>query len=259
MPGGWEMFGQTDNNQAGGTTTTAQVPSMLDNVSPQDFQAMNVPTQQQAPVQQPAPPTQQPQMYQPSSEPLTSAAFAPQGASQGSTNGQPQAPQAPVYQSNNDNPFTQNPIIPHQNTAVAQSTPAEPSAFGTFANYSAEPAVSPSGPVAPPVVIPSEGATNTPVEPASNVTSHPTTAPVDQAKLADMKQQALAHLEPLADHLDGTPEETFKTTMMMIQANDNHTLIEKALDAAKEIEDDKARAQAMLDIVNEINYFSQDN
>jgi len=47
--------------------------------------------------------------------------------------------------------------------------------------------------------------------------------------------------------------------MMMIQANDNHTLIEKALDAAKEIEDDKARAQAMLDIVNEINYFSQDN
>ncbi len=80
---------------------------------------------------------------------------------------------------------------------------------------------------------------------------------VDHDKLADMKQQALAHLEPLADQLDGTPEETFRTTMMMIQANDNHTLLEKALNAAKKIEDDKVRAQAMLDIVNEINYFSQ--
>ena len=47
--------------------------------------------------------------------------------------------------------------------------------------------------------------------------------------------------------------------MMMIQANDNHNLLEKALAAAKMIEDDKIRAQAMLDIVNEINYFSQQN
>lgn len=81
--------------------------------------------------------------------------------------------------------------------------------------------------------------------------------PVDKEHLAGMKQTALEHLEPLVGHLDQSPEETFKTTMMMIQANDNHTLIEKALDAAKEIADDKARAQAMLDIINEINYFSQ--
>jgi hypothetical protein len=72
-----------------------------------------------------------------------------------------------------------------------------------------------------------------------------------------MKQDAMAHLEPLVDHIDGTPEETFKTTMMMIQANDNHTLIDKALDAAKKISDDKERAEALLDIINEINYFSQ--
>jgi hypothetical protein len=81
--------------------------------------------------------------------------------------------------------------------------------------------------------------------------------PVDHQKLADMKQDALTHLEPLTDHLGGTPEETFRATMMMIQANDNHTLLEKALEAAKNIEDDKTRAQAMLDIINEINYFSQ--
>ena len=80
---------------------------------------------------------------------------------------------------------------------------------------------------------------------------------VDQDKLAGMKQQALEHLEPLADHLDQTPEEEFKTTLMRIQANDNHALLDKALNAAKNITDDKERAQAMLDIVNEINYFSQ--
>jgi ElaB/YqjD/DUF883 family membrane-anchored ribosome-binding protein len=75
--------------------------------------------------------------------------------------------------------------------------------------------------------------------------------------LANLKNEALSHLEPLTEHLDGTPEEVFKTTMMMIQANDNHTLLEKALEAAKKITDDKERAQAMLDIINEINYFAQ--
>ncbi len=80
---------------------------------------------------------------------------------------------------------------------------------------------------------------------------------INKDHLAGMKQEALEHLEPLVGHLDQSPEETFRTTMMMIQANDNHTLIEKALQAARQIADDKARAQAMLDIINEINYFTQ--
>jgi len=91
-----------------------------------------------------------------------------------------------------------------------------------------------------------------------NSTSSVAQAP-DQEHLAGLKQQALQHLEPLASHVEGTPEEMFKTTMMMIQANDNHTLLEKALEAAKNIEDDKVRAKAMLDVINEINYFSQNS
>ncbi len=82
---------------------------------------------------------------------------------------------------------------------------------------------------------------------------------VDHDKLADMKQHALDHLEPLVEKLDQPAEETFKTTMMMIQANDNHKLLEKALAAAKLIKDDGERAQALLDIINEINYFAQNN
>src|SRR5687768_17006228 len=36
--------------------------------------------------------------------------------------------------------------------------------------------------------------------------------------LLDIKQSALKDLTPLVDHLDQTPEERFRTTMMMIQA-----------------------------------------
>ena len=45
--------------------------------------------------------------------------------------------------------------------------------------------------------------------------------------------------------------------MMMIQASDNQALIKEAYAAAQEIDDEKTRAQALLDIVNEINYFTQ--
>lgn len=75
--------------------------------------------------------------------------------------------------------------------------------------------------------------------------------------LLSIKQGALQHLSPLIDHLDQTPEERFKTTMMMIQASDDQSLVKPAYEAAQKIEDDKARAQALLDIVNEINYFTQ--
>lgn len=82
-----------------------------------------------------------------------------------------------------------------------------------------------------------------------------TGAPTDD--LLDIKQQALQALTPLIDHLEQSPEEKFRTTMMMIQASDNHSLIQLAYEAAQQIKDDKERAQALLDIVNEINYFTQ--
>lgn len=75
--------------------------------------------------------------------------------------------------------------------------------------------------------------------------------------LSGMKQEALGHLQPLVAHLDLNPEEEFRTTMMMIQANDDQTLLKKAFEAAKKITDDKVRAQALLDVINEINYFTQ--
>jgi hypothetical protein len=75
--------------------------------------------------------------------------------------------------------------------------------------------------------------------------------------LLQLKQQAIKNLEPLVNHLEQTPEEKFKTTMMLIQASDNAALVKDAYEAAQKITDEKARAQALIDVVNEINYFTQ--
>lgn len=75
--------------------------------------------------------------------------------------------------------------------------------------------------------------------------------------LLELKQQALQQLTPLVGHLDQTPEDKFRTTMMLIQASDNQALLKEAYSAAQAIEDEKVKAQALLDVVNEINYFTQ--
>lgn len=87
----------------------------------------------------------------------------------------------------------------------------------------------------------------------------PTTVPSHSASddLIDLKQKALQQLSPLVDHLDQNPEEKFRTTMMLIQASDNQALLKTAYEAAQQIPDEKTRAQALLDVVNEINYFTQ--
>jgi hypothetical protein len=83
------------------------------------------------------------------------------------------------------------------------------------------------------------------------------TATVDSGTLLDLKQQAISQLSPLVSHLEQSPEEKFRTTMMLIQSTDNSALLPDAYNAAQAIQDEKARAQALLDVVNEINYFTQ--
>jgi hypothetical protein len=103
------------------------------------------------------------------------------------------------------------------------------------------------------------------VEAPANVTPPASTIPATPSApapspggddLLGLKQQALQSLQPLISHLDQSPEEKFKTTMMLIQASDNSALVKQAYQAASQITDEKARAQALLDVVNEINYFT---
>jgi hypothetical protein len=121
----------------------------------------------------------------------------------------------------------------------------------------------PAGPAEP---APQEESPTPEDEPAENYTSNdedgtdtPSQATTSEASddLIDLKQEALTKLSPLVDHLDQSPEEKFRTLMMMIQASDNQDLVRQAYETALEIEDEKERAQALLDVVNEINYFTQ--
>lgn len=94
----------------------------------------------------------------------------------------------------------------------------------------------------------------TPSEPDTPASSSPSHSADD---LIDLKQEALTKLSPLVGHLDQSPDEKFRTLMMMIQASDDQTMVKEAYDTALKIDDEKERAQALLDIVNEINYFTQ--
>jgi hypothetical protein len=96
-----------------------------------------------------------------------------------------------------------------------------------------------------------------PAAPADETPILPATGTVSNDDLLQIKQNALQELSPLVNHLEQSPEEKFRTTMMMIQASDDHTLLQVAYDTAKQITDEKIRAQALLDVINEINYFTQ--
>jgi hypothetical protein len=144
------------------------------------------------------------------------------------------------------------------NAAMPEPVSAENLEAGTAVN---QPLVSPSTPAgAPSMSEPHLPSPPTPA-PSSDLNNDDTSTPALQStgsdELLHLKQQALQHLSPLVSHLDQTPEEKFRTTMMMIQASDDQTLIKAAFEAAQAITDDKARAQALLDIINEINYFTQ--
>lgn len=94
-------------------------------------------------------------------------------------------------------------------------------------------------------------------DPSSSPAAVAPSGPVQDEELISIKQQALEELSPLIGKLEQDPEEKFHTTMRIIQASDNHELIKEAHQAARQIQDEKVRAQALLDIVNEINYFTK--
>lgn len=77
------------------------------------------------------------------------------------------------------------------------------------------------------------------------------------SQLQSIKRDALQHLLPIVGKLDQPPEERFQTLLMVIQASDNQQLINEAYETATKIQDDAKRAQALLAIINEVDYFTQ--
>ena len=75
-------------------------------------------------------------------------------------------------------------------------------------------------------------------------------------ELDTIKKAALEELRPLASKLNLPPEEKFDTLLLIIRSTDDKELIGVAHEAAKSIPDETRRAQALLDIIKEVEYFS---
>lgn len=110
-----------------------------------------------------------------------------------------------------------------------------------------------------------EGAEETPVSapPAPPLPPVPSTSAAslstpssDEGELETIKHDALNELRPLVDKLNVSPEEKFDTYLLLIRSTDDPALIGPAHDAAKSIADEARRAQALLDIIKEIDYLS---
>lgn len=94
-----------------------------------------------------------------------------------------------------------------------------------------------------------------PSEPASEAPAA-TPATTGDSELDGLKASALEELRPLVGKLNLPAEERFDTLLLIIRSTDDQSLLSQAHDAAKEIADDGRRAQALLDVIKEIDYFS---
>ena len=129
-------------------------------------------------------------------------------------------------------------------TASPVINPATISPDPVATDQSDEPATDITKPAAPEPVMPTP------------VISAPTPTATADPALDTIKQTALNELRPLVDKLDVSPEEKFDTYLLLLRSTDDKTLIAPAHDAAIAIVDEARRAQALLDIIKEIDYFS---
>jgi hypothetical protein len=123
-------------------------------------------------------------------------------------------------------------------------------------------------PVPAPVPAPAPAPDNAPIiinnpEPVPTSEPEPEPAPIvepapvdDPNDLEEIKQDALLELKPLIDKLNIAPEEKFDIYLLLLRSTDDKTLIAPAHIAAQNIVDEARRAQALLDIIKEIDYLS---
>jgi len=81
---------------------------------------------------------------------------------------------------------------------------------------------------------------------------------VDNGALGDIRLQVISELRPLVNRLDFlAPADKFDTLLLLIRTIDDSSLIPMAHQTAMAIPDEVKRAQALLDILKEIDFFTQ--
>jgi len=86
--------------------------------------------------------------------------------------------------------------------------------------------------------------------------SMPSFNPSKTNDLDSIKKNALLELRPLVDKLGIPAEEKFDIYLLLLRSTDDKALIAPAHDVACKITDEAKRAQALLDIIKEIDYLS---
>lgn len=120
-----------------------------------------------------------------------------------------------------------------------------------------QPVMSPQGSMGRPSLTNNPGGSGSPV--SVSVMSSPSPAPTAPSgdALNGVKQSAIKELRPLVEKLNVSPEEKFDTYLLLIRSTDDKSLVDPAYQIAKNIRDETRRAQALLDIIKEVDYLSQ--
>lgn len=143
-------------------------------------------------------------------------------------------------------------------SAQADNTPLTTVDTPTTTTSLPEPSRLPTDDSTTPVVEETTPAVNDePVIPTEQSFSLPVpSTPSASGSLESIKQDAIVALRPLVDKLELAPEEKFDTYLLLLRSTDDKDLIAPANEAAKNITDETRRAQALLDIIKEIDYLS---
>ena len=95
-------------------------------------------------------------------------------------------------------------------------------------------------------------------EPVTPPNVNPLGRNVDNGALGDIRLQVISELRPLVNRLDFlAPADKFDTLLLLIRTIDDSSLIPMAHQTAMAIPDEVKRAQALLDILKEIDFFTQ--
>ena len=90
---------------------------------------------------------------------------------------------------------------------------------------------------------------------ASDASSEPLSAPAPVSDLDELRKKALSDLRPIVDKVELNDEESFYILLLLIRETDDESLLPKAYEAARQIRDEARRAQALLDVIKEADYF----
>lgn len=115
-----------------------------------------------------------------------------------------------------------------------------------------------AAPVVPPTPMPDPIDQPVAEDASAEAGAAPVAAPVvADSGLDGVKQQAIEELRPLVDKLNVSPEEKFDTYLLLLRSTDDRSLVAPAHDTATQITDETRRAQALLDIIKEIDFLNQ--